>query len=58
MYNFEKFRVLKNNHIHSYLNLIISFIIVIINKRVLKNFIFLYAKVRKREWIINEIRNA
>ena len=58
VFNFEKFRVLKNNHIHSYLNLIISFIIVIINKRVLKNFIFLYAKVRKREWIINEIRNA
>ena len=36
----------------------IAFIIVKIDKKIFKNFICLYAKLRKREWLINEMRNA
>lgn len=58
VYNYEKYQSLKNNFEHNYINLFIAFMIVKIDKKIFKSFIYLYAKLRKREWLINEIRNA
>lgn len=58
VYNYSQFKEFKNDISHPIINLFIALIIVIMNKKVLKYILYLYAKLMKREWIINEIKNA